>query len=190
MSDTVFDPLINHDRSQVLSNQYLFRSELLTKMDKLTGEALDLQGLINGLNQSSSLVGISDKLGDLSLIKAIVEANNLTATDIRQAVSACLIAIGKLEIQRTAAEFKNGTIAAGGTAQEIALALATRRYFFVLNPSNADLMLQFGSAASATKGILLKAKGGYFESPAHFVATGAASIFGATTGQSFTWMEG
>lgn len=220
MSDQSFDPLINHDRSQILSNQPLFRAELLSKMDKMTGEALDIQGLINGLNQSSSLVSISDKLGDLSFIKSIaqailnklstlgsgqgldeaglidaldrspeldgilarldglnggvaavqdstavslreiielirelasrmididsldrsnlfraVEATYSTTTDIRQRVADCVNALAKLEIQRASTGFKNGAIATGGSPQEIAPALATRKYLFVLYAS-------------------------------------------------------
>lgn len=168
MSDTVFDPLINHERSQVLSNQYLFRSELLTKMDKMTGEALDLQGLINGLNQSSSLVGIAQSLDELSSITQSI--------------------LSKPEILRGDFKFQNGAIDAGGDPQEIAPISEQRTYFFALNTSRESLMLQFGGSASEVDGILLK-PGGHFEFPAHVISIGAASIFGRVTGQSFVWME-
>ena len=44
---------------------------------------------------------------------------------------------------------RSGTITAGGTSQQIAAALATRRYLVIQNHSDTDMWINVGAAASA-----------------------------------------
>jgi hypothetical protein len=78
---------------------------------------------------------------------------------------------------------KSGTIAAGGTAQDIYAANAAPRfYLLVQNVSDEDLWVDFDRDAAANTGILIKA-GTAWEPLTLF--TGRLSIFGATTGKYF-----
>lgn len=80
------------------------------------------------------------------------------------------------------------TITTGGTAQPGKAANANRVYLFVQNNSTGDLWFNFSAAATIGTGIRLVA-GASWESPAHFVSSGAVSIVGAVTGQAFTIVE-
>lgn len=84
---------------------------------------------------------------------------------------------------------RSGTITTGGTAQQLAAANSARLGFSIQNLSTGDLWVNtLGTAAAAQPSIKLAA-GVYFETPAGYGAVGAISIFGATTGQSFTARE-
>ncbi|MEE7463431.1 hypothetical protein MFUR16E_20410 [Methylobacterium fujisawaense] len=80
---------------------------------------------------------------------------------------------------------RSGTIAAGGTAQQLMAANASRRGFVVQNQSSGDLWVNGTSTATADQNSLRIRPDAYYETPAHHVGTGAVSILGATTGQAF-----
>lgn len=86
---------------------------------------------------------------------------------------------------------RSGTITAGGTAQNAAGALSTRKYLYIENPPNATERLWFSTNATAvadSPSIGLEA-GQSFEYPAHFCPTAAVSVIAATTGHKFTVKE-
>lgn len=84
----------------------------------------------------------------------------------------------------------SGTIASGGTAQQVFAACESRTYLLVQNLSDTVMYLDFGTDAAAAAGsILLAANGGSYECPADFCPTQRVSIFCATTGKAFTAKE-
>lgn len=84
---------------------------------------------------------------------------------------------------------RSGTVTAGGTSQQVAAALATRKCFFYQNTSNETQYLNFGAAASAANSIEIASKG-YWENPPNFCPTGTINMLGATTAKTFTAKEG
>jgi hypothetical protein len=84
---------------------------------------------------------------------------------------------------------RSGTIATGGTAQQLMTSNAARLGFSVQNLSSGDLWINPLSTAAASQPSLKLLPGAYFESPAGYGATGAISIFGATTSQAFSAKE-
>lgn len=84
---------------------------------------------------------------------------------------------------------RSGTITAGATAQTIAAALATRRYFFLQNVSTGDLWVNFGTTAVAAQPSIKLLPEAVLEYDGGFVPTGLVSLIGATTGQAFVAKE-
>lgn len=84
---------------------------------------------------------------------------------------------------------RSGTIAAGGTAQQLMAANAARMGFAVQNISDTDLWVRRGGTAAAAQPSIKVAAGGYYESPVGSQTTGTISIFGATTGKAFVAHE-
>lgn len=84
---------------------------------------------------------------------------------------------------------RSGTVAAGGTAQQLIPANADRAGFAVQNLSTGDLWINDLGAAAASQPSLLLVAGAYYETPAGYGSVGAVSIFGATTGRAFTARE-
>ncbi|MGI8685130.1 MAG: hypothetical protein ACR2MO_08610 [Acidimicrobiales bacterium] len=85
---------------------------------------------------------------------------------------------------------RSGTIAAGGAAQVLMAANATRLYLFVVNLSTGDLWINFGTNAVAAQPSIRLQAGDSFVMEAGFVSTQAVSIIGATTAQAFAAKEG
>ena len=85
---------------------------------------------------------------------------------------------------------RSGTVTAGGTAQQLAAANATRTYFLFQNQSAGPLYLRFTGTAAADSTSLKVDAGGAYESGAGFCSNQAVSVFGATTGQAFFAAEG
>lgn len=81
------------------------------------------------------------------------------------------------------------TITAGGSHQLLAAANAVRRGWWFFNYSSGDLWIGKGSAAAAASPHLKVAAGGYYECPAHMVTGDPLRVFGATTGQAFSFEE-
>ena len=79
----------------------------------------------------------------------------------------------------------SGSITNGGTAQNAALANPSRLYALIQNTSAGDLRFSWNATATTSVGIKL-APGQSWESPPHFCPTGVLSVWGATTGQTFT----
>lgn len=80
---------------------------------------------------------------------------------------------------------RSGTIAAGGTAQQLAAANSSRRGIAIQNQSTGDLWINGTGTAAADQTSLRIPAGALYESPSHHVGVGAISIIGATTGQAF-----
>lgn len=85
---------------------------------------------------------------------------------------------------------RSGSITLGGTAQQLAAANATRRYFFVHNISTGDLWINFGVTAVADQPSIKLAAGASFVMEGSFVSNESISVVGATTGQKWTAKEG
>ncbi len=84
---------------------------------------------------------------------------------------------------------RSGTITTGGTAQQLAAAMAARRYFLLQNNSDTGAWFNFGVVAVASQPSIFLAAGASYENPAHFCPSGFVSIIGATTGKIFTAKE-
>ncbi len=84
----------------------------------------------------------------------------------------------------------SGTITTGGVAQVLAPAITSQSGFsgfWVRNNSSASLWINTNNGtASAAQPSLEIVAGALYESPPNSQPVGAISIFGATTGQSFT----
>lgn len=85
---------------------------------------------------------------------------------------------------------RSGTITTGGTSQQIAAALSSRRGFWFQNVSDTVMYIQEGGSATAGQpSIMVAANGGYYESPAHGSTTGTLNVTCATTGKAFSCRE-
>ena len=85
---------------------------------------------------------------------------------------------------------RSGTIATGGTAQSLMVANAARKGWFIQNNSTGDLWVnRFGGTAIAGQPSLLIPAGALYETPDGGSGGNALSIYGATTGQTFTAAE-
>lgn len=84
---------------------------------------------------------------------------------------------------------RSGTITAGGTAQQLAAANASRRCLIFENLSNADLWLNFTTTAVQAQPSIRVASGVLmiFDD---YVSTELVSVIGGTTGQPFAAKEG
>jgi hypothetical protein len=82
---------------------------------------------------------------------------------------------------------RSGTIATGGTAQQLAKANASRKFLKGQNLSTGDLWInEVGGTAAASQPAYRIPAGATFS----VSTTQAVSIFGATTGQAFSATEG
>lgn len=86
---------------------------------------------------------------------------------------------------------RSGSITTGGTAQQLAAANAVRRGWRFQNTSSADQWFNDtgGSASVGGAGCFKVASGGYYETPVGGASQTAISIYGATTGQTFSASE-
>ena len=86
---------------------------------------------------------------------------------------------------------RSGSIAAGGTAQQLAPANAARKGWRLQNTSTGDLWFNdTGGTASIGGADSFKiGAGGYYETPVGGSSQAAISIFGATTSQTFSASE-
>lgn len=83
----------------------------------------------------------------------------------------------------------NGTITAGGFAQQLLGASSIRKGFFVQNNSSANLAVSLqGSTPSAAGPVLIPA-GQLFSTPPGMPVPGPVQIWGATTSQAFSWAD-
>lgn len=84
-----------------------------------------------------------------------------------------------------AAVYRGGTIATGGTSQQLLAANVARRGFSVQNQSTTDLFIKVGQTATTTNVSLRLSPGQFYETQSQHVSTSAVNIIGATTGQAF-----
>ena len=81
----------------------------------------------------------------------------------------------------------NSTITSGGVSQ-VLLTAKTRKGYWVQNKSGASLYINRGGGTASTSNFELVA-GGYFETPVWENVSTKIEIFGATTGQAFSYGE-
>lgn len=79
------------------------------------------------------------------------------------------------------------TVVNGGTSQQIVPANSERKGFEFQNQSAGNLMLGIGTNPSANSGFIIAAGGGY--NTTNMVSTREIKVWGATTGQRFTFIE-
>lgn len=91
-------------------------------------------------------------------------------------------------IEQTSNNHISATITTGGVAQKIINANENRVGFEIQNTSNAKLTLGFGVAPTATTGFSLDVGSSYSTQP-NLTTVGDIYLFGATTGQTFTYIE-
>lgn len=122
---------------------------------------------------------------------------------LRVALAASSVILGKVSIDQTTPGVtngvqlngtgtwvdKSGTVTLGGTAQQIAASNASRRGFIIQNNSSGDLWFSTLATAVVSQPSMKVASGQAFSVTAPDVPTGAISIIGATTSQSFTARE-
>lgn len=84
---------------------------------------------------------------------------------------------------------RSGTIAAGGTAQQLAAANPDRQGFWIQNLSAEDLWINDLGAATTGQPSWKIPPDALYEAPITGVTLGALSIIGATTGQAFAARE-
>lgn len=84
---------------------------------------------------------------------------------------------------------RSGTMTAGGTAQQVMAANASRVYLFVQNISAEDMYVRWTGTATAAQGSILLKPNGSVSYDSNFVPTGAVSIISATTGSKYTAIE-
>ncbi len=84
---------------------------------------------------------------------------------------------------------RSGTIATGGTQQNVMPANAKRAYLFIQNVSSGDLWIDLTvPAVSASPSIRLPA-GAVYSCESGFIPTDAINIIGATLGQAYSAKE-
>ena len=85
---------------------------------------------------------------------------------------------------------RSGTVAVGGSAQQLAPANLTRRGWRLQNQSAGDLWVNDkGGTATASQPSLRIAANSYYESPITGCSNRVLSVYGATTGQAFEASE-
>lgn len=86
---------------------------------------------------------------------------------------------------------RSGSIAAGGTAQQLAAANSARKGWRLQNTSTGDLWFNDtgGTASIGGADSFKVGAGGYYETPVGGSSQAAISIFGATTAQTFSASE-
>ena len=84
---------------------------------------------------------------------------------------------------------RSGSLTLGGTAQSLAGANATRKYFLFVNQSAGNMWLNFTTTATQDQPSILIVPNGSLVMESGFVSTEAISVIGATTSQKWTAKE-
>jgi hypothetical protein len=85
---------------------------------------------------------------------------------------------------------RSGSIIAGSVAQQVAAAVAQRRYIIIQNVSAGDLWIDFGVAAVEDQPSIRLSAGATFVMEGSYICGQSISIIGAAPGQKFTAKEG
>lgn len=87
---------------------------------------------------------------------------------------------------------KSGTITTGETSQEVAAANASRKYFIIQNPydANGSLYVNFGVAANVTHGLEILPGGSYSMPDGGFITNSSITATANDTGHVFIAKEG
>lgn len=98
---------------------------------------------------------------------------------------------GGAPVTQAAVTNRSGTITAGGTAQQLAAVLVTRRYLFIQNiDPGEDLWFNFTTTAVVGQPSIKLSPGAAFVMEGSFVSTELVSVIAATTGHAFVAKEG
>lgn len=127
---------------------------------------------------SRSDAAVTNPASDASVIaalKGILTAVNTTSTSGGQ--------------QRGALTDRSGSITTGATSQQLAAALATRKYFFFQNLSTETMWINFGVAAVSDQPSISILPQASFVMETFFVSTQTINVISATTGSKFTAKE-
>jgi hypothetical protein len=149
-----------------------------------------------GVNTTISSNGIYKIQGYYKRVRAAINVAGSGAGDV---VISYLLKEKSIEPQEVSADIitrnagastTDASITTGGTAQQVVASNPQRRGFELQNTSNGDLRIRFsnGSDASANNGLRISA-GGYYSTDPTYLSTARITIFGATTGQTFTFTE-
>ena len=84
---------------------------------------------------------------------------------------------------------RSGTIAVGGTSQQLAAANSSRNHLLIQNNGTIDLWINFGTAAVADQPSIKIPVGAVYTSDVTFVSTQAVNVIGASGGK-WTAKEG
>lgn len=84
---------------------------------------------------------------------------------------------------------KSGTLTLGGTAQTVAASNANRQGFIIQNNSSGILWFSTLATAVQSQPSIELMPNAYYEFPFFGIPTGAVSIIGATTGQTWSARE-
>lgn len=85
---------------------------------------------------------------------------------------------------------RSGSIAAGGTSQEVAPAKANRAYFIFQNISDTAMWINFGAAATADNNSIYLAAQGSVLFNGSFIPSQSVNVLCVTTGKKFVAKEG
>jgi hypothetical protein len=118
----------------------------------------------------------------------MITGNNSSGAKVQAAAVAAPAAAPVLLVQGVAQANRSGTIATGGTAQQLMAANADRKGFTIQNLSTSDLWWSAAGTAAPNQPSYKIAAGMTYETPALYPLT-AVSIYGATTGQAFSSRE-
>lgn len=140
-----------------------------------------------GINQIMSFNGSGALQVSESLLDSTISSGNVSVID---SVLATTISGGVVHVSLSSSAGSltdgSGTIAAGGTSQQIFAANASRKYLLIENISSGDLWFNFTTAAVINQpSILIPSKTG-FVMESNFISGEIVNIIGATTGQAFT----
>lgn len=153
-----------------------------------------LKGILTAVNVPSSggtsNTTINNSLTDIdnNIDTTNTELNtvNTNLTTVNTKLDTLSATIGQ---QRGALTNRSGSITTGGTSQQVAAGLATRKYFFFQNISSETMWINFTSAAVADQPSISILPNGVFIMEGFFVSTEAINVISATTGSKFVSKE-
>lgn len=139
-----------------------------------------LKGVLTAVNVPAS--------GSTSLtnIDNSIATTNTQLTTVNTKLDTISATIGQ---QRGSLTDRSGSITLGGTSQQIAAALATRKYFLFQNISIETMWLNFGIAAVADQPSIAILPQASFVMETFFVSTQTINVISATTGSKFVAKE-
>lgn len=122
----------------------------------------------------------------LTTIDNSIATTNTQLTTVNTKLDTISATIGQ---QRGALTDRSGSITTGATSQQLAAALATRKYFIFQNLSTETMWINFGVAAVADQPSISILPQASFVMETFFVSTQTINVISATTGSKFTAKE-
>lgn len=158
--------------------------------DKATGRLL---ADVNVSGANGSVQGV-DAAGDITTSDPVqiagIESGGTTVRELLTDATGKLYVITN-DLSPSTGSFTNrsGTIALGGTRQQVMAANSSRKYLFFQNVSDTDMWINFGVNAVADQPSIYIAPGADYVLESSFVSTQAVDVMCATTGKSYTAKE-